>query len=194
MRTALHLLREDWSAFSMLMRKSNEEGAMIRPWCNNVMSVFASMEMFVLTGSSFLHVCLLYFCSHVSMLTVLLQTQEKLTRSTPQHGICLFDKRSLAFSHTTRTKIRSLINGPFASTRLNHQQQADSSKQEPDALLTVSEVARHLRVETTTVRRWIANGILDADVLPHQGKRKCYRIQQHTLDELLLTSTKAESK
>jgi excisionase family DNA binding protein len=61
-------------------------------------------------------------------------------------------------------------------TRTKRQQQADPSQREAAALLTVCEVARRLRVETTTVRRWIATGILDAVVLPHPGKRKCYRI------------------
>jgi excisionase family DNA binding protein len=71
------------------------------------------------------------------------------------------------------------------STRTQHRQEAE-------ALLTIREVAQLLRVETTTVRRWIATGILDAVVLPHHGKRKCYRVQQHTLDQLLLTPMKID--
>jgi excisionase family DNA binding protein len=74
------------------------------------------------------------------------------------------------------------------STRTTRQQQADPTQQEAGALLTIREVARLLRVETTTVRRWIATGILEAVVLPHHGKRRCYRIQQHTLDQLLRSS------
>jgi excisionase family DNA binding protein len=71
------------------------------------------------------------------------------------------------------------------SIRTKRHHQADPFEQEPDALLTVPEVARRLRVETTTVRRWIATGILDAVILPHRGKRKCYRIQQRILEQLL---------
>jgi excisionase family DNA binding protein len=56
-----------------------------------------------------------------------------------------------------------------------------------EALLTVGEVARRLRVDTTTVRRWISTGTLDAVVLPHRGKRQAYRIRQGTLNELLHT-------
>ncbi len=36
-------------------------------------------------------------------------------------------------------------------------------------LLTVSEVAKQLRVDDTTVRRWIKTGILEAITLPHRG-------------------------
>jgi excisionase family DNA binding protein len=60
-----------------------------------------------------------------------------------------------------------------------------------EALLTVGEVARRLRVDTTTVRRWISTGTLDAVVLPHRGKRQAYRIRQGTLDELLHTPAAA---
>lgn len=52
-------------------------------------------------------------------------------------------------------------------------------------LLTVTEVARRLRVDSTTVRRWITNGVLEAVILPHQGKRLSYRVRQRTLDQLL---------
>jgi len=40
-----------------------------------------------------------------------------------------------------------------------------------DTLLTVHEVAKRLRVDDTTVRRWITNGTLPAITLPHKGKR-----------------------
>lgn len=52
-------------------------------------------------------------------------------------------------------------------------------------LLTVREVARQLRVDDTTVRRWIKNGILEAITLPHRGARQAYRIRRSTLDALL---------
>jgi excisionase family DNA binding protein len=51
-------------------------------------------------------------------------------------------------------------------------------------LLTVREVARHLRVDDTTVRRWIKSGALDAVALPHSGKRCGYRVRKNTLDSL----------
>lgn len=58
-------------------------------------------------------------------------------------------------------------------------------------LLTVREVARHLRVDDTTVRRWIKSGALDAVALPHSGKRCGYRVRRYTLDALFNTSGSA---
>ena len=52
-------------------------------------------------------------------------------------------------------------------------------------LLTVSEVAEILRVDDTTVRRWVKIGALDAVVLPHVNKRQAYRIRRETLNKLL---------
>jgi excisionase family DNA binding protein len=52
-------------------------------------------------------------------------------------------------------------------------------------LLTVSEVARILRVDETTVRRWVKQGTFDAIVLPHANERMAYRIKRETLDKLL---------
>jgi excisionase family DNA binding protein len=52
-------------------------------------------------------------------------------------------------------------------------------------LLTVSEVARILRVDDTTVRRWVKQGALEAIVLPHVNERQAYRIKRETLDKLL---------
>jgi excisionase family DNA binding protein len=52
-------------------------------------------------------------------------------------------------------------------------------------LLTVSEVAEILRVDDTTVRRWVKIGALDAVVLPHVNKRQAYRIKRETLNKLL---------
>ncbi len=56
-------------------------------------------------------------------------------------------------------------------------------------LLTVHEVARHLRVDDTTVRRWIKSGALEAITLPHRGKRRGYRVRKLTLDELFNNSS-----
>jgi excisionase family DNA binding protein len=55
-------------------------------------------------------------------------------------------------------------------------------------LLTVSQVAQQLRVDTTTVRRWIKSGALDAIALPHVGVRQSYRIKRSTLEMLLSSS------
>jgi DNA binding domain, excisionase family len=52
-------------------------------------------------------------------------------------------------------------------------------------LLTVSEVAQILRVDDTTVRRWVKQGALEAIVLPHVNERQAYRIKRETLDNLL---------
>jgi excisionase family DNA binding protein len=58
-----------------------------------------------------------------------------------------------------------------------------------EELLTIGEVARELRVDTTTVRRWITTGALEAIALPYQGKRRGYRVKKRTLDALLATKT-----
>ncbi len=55
-------------------------------------------------------------------------------------------------------------------------------------LLTVREVAKQLRVDDTTVRRWIKNGVLEAITLPHRGTRQAYRIRRATLEALLAPS------
>ncbi len=55
-------------------------------------------------------------------------------------------------------------------------------------LLTVREVAKQLRVDDTTVRRWIKNGVLEAITLPHRGTRQAYRIRRATLNALLAPS------
>jgi excisionase family DNA binding protein len=55
-------------------------------------------------------------------------------------------------------------------------------------LLTVSEVAQILRVDETTVRRWVKIGALEAVVLPHVNKRQAYRIKKETLDKLLAST------
>lgn len=53
-----------------------------------------------------------------------------------------------------------------------------------DELLTVHEVAKRLRVDDTTVRRWVKNGALEAVILPHIGSRQAYRIRKSTLEAL----------
>ena len=56
-------------------------------------------------------------------------------------------------------------------------------------LLTVREVAEQLRVDDTTVRRWIKGGVLEAVPLPHRGLRQAYRIRRSTLETLLASSS-----
>lgn len=63
---------------------------------------------------------------------------------------------------------------------------------EREELLTVREVARRLRVDDTTVRRWIKSGALEAITLPHRGRRQAYRIKRSTLDNLLQTPSLPE--
>ena len=64
-------------------------------------------------------------------------------------------------------------------------QKEDNVVQDEADLLTVREVAKQLRVDDTTVRRWIKNGILEAITLPHRGTRQAYRIRRSTLNTLL---------
>jgi excisionase family DNA binding protein len=54
-----------------------------------------------------------------------------------------------------------------------------------EELLTVDEVAKRLRVDVTTVRRWVTGGFLEAISLPHKGKRTVYRIRKTTLDKII---------
>ena len=52
-------------------------------------------------------------------------------------------------------------------------------------LLTVNEVAKRLRVDASTVRRWIRDGLLEAVTLPHNGHRKQHRIRKDVFEKLL---------
>lgn len=56
---------------------------------------------------------------------------------------------------------------------------------ETPELLTVSEVASILRVDNTTVRRWVKLGVLEAIILPHAYERQAYRIKRVTLSRVL---------
>lgn len=56
-------------------------------------------------------------------------------------------------------------------------------------LLTVSEVAKQLRVDDTTIRRWIKEGALEAVILPHVNERQAYRIRRATLEKVLAGTT-----
>ncbi len=52
-------------------------------------------------------------------------------------------------------------------------------------LMTSTEVAKVLRVDTTTVRYWIARGTLEAIRLPHANKRTGYRIRREVVERIL---------
>jgi len=73
---------------------------------------------------------------------------------------------------------------PRRSALLNNVGETSMAEEE---LLTVREVAHRLRVDDTTVRRWIKSGALEAVTLPHRGKRQAYRIKTSTLNTLLKT-------
>ncbi len=60
-------------------------------------------------------------------------------------------------------------------------------------LLTVSEVADLLRVDDTTVRRWVKMGALEAVILPHVNERQAYRIKRETVEKLLGETTTSAS-
>jgi len=79
------------------------------------------------------------------------------------------------------------------NSTLVQDQKEDNVEQDEADLLTVREVAKQLRVDDTTVRRWIKNGILEAITLPHRGARQAYRIRRSTLDALLEPSQQLPS-
>jgi len=76
-------------------------------------------------------------------------------------------------------------NTVVSERRLNGAGDGNMAEDTREELLTVREVARRLRVDDTTVRRWIKSGALEAITLPHRGKRQAYRIKKSTLDKLL---------
>ena len=69
--------------------------------------------------------------------------------------------------------------------RMVCQKPLEERKRMEERLWTVSEVAKRLRLDETTVRRYIADGAMEAVILPHKGERKSYRIKQSTLDTIL---------
>lgn len=54
-----------------------------------------------------------------------------------------------------------------------------------NALLTVAEVAAIFRVDDSTVRRWVKQGLLEAIVLPHAHERQAYRIKRESVEQYL---------
>lgn len=65
--------------------------------------------------------------------------------------------------------------------------------QSTSTLLTVHEVATELKVDDTTVRRWIHDGILEAIPLPARGQRQAWRVKRETLDTLLTSTNLVQS-
>jgi excisionase family DNA binding protein len=69
---------------------------------------------------------------------------------------------------------------------VSEQKQLEQRRREQmSELLTVAEVAQILRVDDTTVRRWVKQGVLEAVVLPHVNTRQGYRIKRETLNRVL---------
>lgn len=62
---------------------------------------------------------------------------------------------------------------------------------EQHELMTVHEVARQLRVDDTTVRRWIKSGALPAASLPHFGKRQSYRVRRTSVEAIMMGAVHA---
>ncbi len=62
--------------------------------------------------------------------------------------------------------------------------QNDNNNHHSD-LLTISEVAHLLRVDTSTVRRWVSLGAMEAVILPHSNDRRVYRVKRATVDAIL---------
>lgn len=60
-----------------------------------------------------------------------------------------------------------------------------SPSEEQDDLLTVREVAKQLRVDDTTVRRWLKKGIMEGVFLPSGSRYNTYRIRRSTLEQIL---------
>jgi excisionase family DNA binding protein len=56
---------------------------------------------------------------------------------------------------------------------------------EEDPLLTIKEVSLQLRVHSSTVRKWILNGLVEAISLPHSGTKQSYRIRRSALMALI---------
>ena len=81
--------------------------------------------------------------------------------------------------------VRRISSSEGLNVILVQDQKEDNVVQDEADLLTVREVAKQLRVDDTTVRRWIKNGILEAITLPHRGTRQAYRIRRSTLNALL---------
>jgi len=54
-------------------------------------------------------------------------------------------------------------------------------------LMTIAEVSHILRVDDTTARRWVRQGVLEAIKLPRRpgAEKESYRIRRETIEEML---------
>lgn len=75
--------------------------------------------------------------------------------------------------------------GDFIDEILVEQAFLGVEEKQEDELLTVREVAEALRVNETTVRRWLNCGIMACVFLPTDGQYKSYRIKRSTLEQIL---------
>lgn len=62
-----------------------------------------------------------------------------------------------------------------------------TTKREP--LLTSREVASRLRVDISTVRGWVMEGLLEAIPLPTKGRRHSYRFRESVIDAIINAQT-----
>jgi excisionase family DNA binding protein len=69
----------------------------------------------------------------------------------------------------------------------------DGREYSMEEFLTPQEVAARLRVKATTVRRWIATGVLEAETI-QEGKRNWHRIKKSLIETMTATSSTAVSQ
>jgi excisionase family DNA binding protein len=95
--------------------------------------------------------------------------------------------RKRAAAGTTVQKKRGCVEKKGSAEEYGRYREEENMEQDDfdKELLTVREVARRLRVDETTVRRWVKSGALLAVVLPHRGPRQTYRIKKETLQQIL---------
>ena len=97
---------------------------------------------------------------------------------------CIIRKKGIENEYSSSQEL-FLINIKFCRVFLWLQEDNQKGVKPMSDLLTVSEVAQILRVDDTTVRRWVKLGALKAVALPHVNKRQAYRIKKETVDALL---------
>lgn len=74
-----------------------------------------------------------------------------------------------------------------------HHRYNEPQDQDVEALYTITEVARRVRVDPSTVRRYIRRGLVRSIPLPHTGNRITHRIPQSSLDAMLAASLEPPS-
>lgn len=81
-----------------------------------------------------------------------------------------------------------MVSVHFKENHIKKVKTSNMARNTQDAeLLTVAEVARILRLNDTTVRRYVKQGALEAIKLPRRpgAEKESYRIKRVTLDKLL---------